>query len=68
MLAYDERMTLHAEGKWSSHPERPDRVRAVMARLAASGLTGWPAYSLLSPPPLQSYSTTIIAVSASAHL
>ena len=40
ILAYDERMTLHAEGKWSSHPERPDRVRAVMARLAASGLTG----------------------------
>ena len=40
MLAYDERMTLHAEGIRSSHPERPDRVRAVMARLAASGLTG----------------------------
>lgn len=40
ILAYDERMTLHAEGQWSSHPERPDRVRAVMARLTASGLTG----------------------------
>ena len=40
MLAYDQRMTLHAEGKLTPHPERPDRIRAVMARLAASGLTG----------------------------
>ncbi|KAL3136994.1 hypothetical protein ABBQ32_006589 [Trebouxia sp. C0010 RCD-2024] len=39
ILAYDKRMTLHAEGTLSSHPERPDRVRAVMARLSASGLT-----------------------------
>lgn len=39
ILAYDERMTLHTEGSFSSHPERPDRVRAVMARLQASGLT-----------------------------
>ena len=40
VLAYDERMTLHVEGQGSSHPERPDRVRAVMARLTASGITG----------------------------
>lgn len=39
VLAYDERMTLHTEGSLSSHPERPDRIRAVMARLHASGLT-----------------------------
>ena len=40
VLAYDERMTLHVEGQGSSHPERPDRIRAVMARLTASGITG----------------------------
>lgn len=40
MLAYDERMTLHVEGRCSTHPERPDRIKAVMARLTASGLTG----------------------------
>lgn len=39
VLAYDERMTLHTEGSSSSHPERPDRIRVVMARLHASGLT-----------------------------
>ncbi|KAL0054472.1 hypothetical protein WJX82_009324 [Trebouxia sp. C0006] len=39
VLAYDERMTLHVEGQGSSHPERPDRIRAVMARLRASGIT-----------------------------
>lgn len=39
VLAYDERMTLHSEGPFSSHPERPDRIRAVMARLHACGLT-----------------------------
>ncbi|KAL0033146.1 hypothetical protein WJX79_005419 [Trebouxia sp. C0005] len=39
VLAYDERMTLHVEGQGSSHPERPDRIRAVMARLTASGIT-----------------------------
>ena len=42
VLAYDERMTLHVEGQGSSHPERPDRIRAVMARLTASGLIGLP--------------------------
>ena len=40
VLAYDERMTLHMEDQGSSHPERPDRIRAVMARLTASGLAG----------------------------
>ena len=42
ILAYDERMSLHVEGRLSTHPERPDRIRAVMARLTASGLTGVP--------------------------
>lgn len=43
VLAYDDRMLLHEEAhvdKKSSHPERPDRIRAVMARLKASALSG----------------------------
>lgn len=40
VLAYDERMLLHEEGPASTHPERPDRVRAVMARLQAAQLAG----------------------------
>ena len=39
-LSYDERMELHEEGGNSTHPERPDRIRAVMARLHAAGLVG----------------------------
>lgn len=41
----DERMELHCEGEDGysiPHPERPDRVRAVMARLTASALAGAP--------------------------
>ncbi|KAK9818191.1 hypothetical protein WJX72_008532 [[Myrmecia] bisecta] len=38
LLAWDERMMLHEEGKHSPHPERPDRIRAVIARLLSSGL------------------------------
>ena len=48
VLAWDERMTLHAEGRHNPHPERPDRLRAVMARLLDSGLAGarpWLAHS-----------------------
>ncbi|KAK9862922.1 hypothetical protein WJX84_011523 [Apatococcus fuscideae] len=37
-LVYDERMEQHVEGRHQPHPERPDRIRAVMARLLASGL------------------------------
>ncbi len=39
-LLWDQRMEDHEEGRPNPHPERPDRVRAVMARLQASGLTG----------------------------
>ena len=39
-LLYDERMELHVEGGHTPHPERPDRIRAVVARLLASGLGG----------------------------
>ena len=42
VLAWDERMALHAEGRTNPHPERPDRLRAVMARLLNSGLAGEP--------------------------
>ena len=41
-LAFDERMTMHAEQSSAPHPERPDRIRAVIARLQASGLAGRP--------------------------
>lgn len=37
-ISYDERMTLHEEGGTSTHPERPDRIRAVLARLQAARL------------------------------
>ena len=40
VLVYDERMEQHVEGRHQPHPERPDRIRAVMARLLASGLAG----------------------------
>lgn len=40
VLAYDERMTLHEEGGGTGHPERPDRVRAIMARLEAAAVAG----------------------------
>ncbi len=50
VLAWDERMTLHAEGRHNPHPERPDRLRAVMARLLDSGLAGAEPSSRLLPP------------------
>ncbi|GAX82206.1 hypothetical protein CEUSTIGMA_g9634.t1 [Chlamydomonas eustigma] len=38
-LLYDERMELHLEEEaLSVHPERPDRVRAVVARVLGSGV------------------------------
>lgn len=39
-LLYDERMELHVEGAKSPHPERPDRIRAVVARILSTGLGG----------------------------
>jgi hypothetical protein len=33
-------MLLHEEGKAVPHPERPDRLRAIMARLVGNGLAG----------------------------
>ena len=40
VICWDERMELHEEAGPSMHPERPDRVRAVMARLRAAELAG----------------------------
>ena len=40
VISWDERMELHEESGSSMHPERPDRVRAVMARLQAAELAG----------------------------
>eukprot|EP00245_Coleochaete_scutata_P014866 TRINITY_DN6433_c0_g2_i1.p1 TRINITY_DN6433_c0_g2~~TRINITY_DN6433_c0_g2_i1.p1 ORF type:complete len:681 (+),score=171.23 TRINITY_DN6433_c0_g2_i1:191-2233(+) len=38
-VGYDDRMLLHCEMmKSSPHPERPDRLRAIMGGLAAAGL------------------------------
>ena len=39
-LVFDERMQLHAECRARPHPERPDRIKAVIARLMSSGLAG----------------------------
>lgn len=39
VLAYDDRMTLHQEEvPRSSHPERPNRIRAIMAKLSSPSL------------------------------
>ncbi|CAI9113629.1 OLC1v1014265C1 [Oldenlandia corymbosa var. corymbosa] len=40
IVGYDERMLLHAEVEMKSHPhpERPDRLRAIAASLAAAGI------------------------------
>eukprot|EP00798_Chlamydomonas_sp_ICE-L_P002356 gene2356-8664_t len=37
-LAFDERMTLHEEGRFAPHPERPDRIMAIITRLLANGV------------------------------
>lgn len=41
-LLFDERMELHDEARvrGAPHPERPDRIRAVVARLMSTGLNG----------------------------
>jgi hypothetical protein len=38
LLAFDEGLLRHAPPADSSHPERPERAAAVMARLVATGL------------------------------
>ncbi|XP_077245745.1 histone deacetylase 15-like isoform X2 [Tasmannia lanceolata] len=39
-VGFDERMLLHSEGEMKSHPhpERPDRLRAIIASLATAGI------------------------------
>ena len=39
-LIFDERMELHADSSVRPHPERPDRIRAVVARLMSTALSG----------------------------
>lgn len=40
-VVYDERMALHSKGDGVPHPERPDRLRAILSRMLNSGLAGW---------------------------
>eukprot|EP00878_Enallax_costatus_P001106 GHUV01001243.1.p1 GENE.GHUV01001243.1~~GHUV01001243.1.p1 ORF type:complete len:446 (+),score=139.99 GHUV01001243.1:316-1653(+) len=40
IIIWDDSMLLHEEGKAVPHPERPDRLRAIMARLMGNQLTG----------------------------
>lgn len=40
LIIWDDDMLLHEEGKAVPHPERPDRLRAIMARLVGNQLTG----------------------------
>jgi hypothetical protein len=40
LLAYDDSLLRHVPPLGSSHPERPDRTAAIMARLHATGLVG----------------------------
>eukprot|EP00850_Spirogloea_muscicola_P014193 SM000100S09420 [mRNA] locus=s100:256222:261671:- [translate_table: standard] len=37
-VGFDSRMLMHEEGHMSPHPERPDRLRAIIGGLAAAGL------------------------------
>lgn len=39
-IIWDDEMLLHEEGKAVPHPERPDRLRAIMSRLVGNGLAG----------------------------
>jgi hypothetical protein len=40
LIIWDDEMLLHEEGKAVPHPERPDRLRAIMARLVGNGPAG----------------------------
>eukprot|EP00882_Tetradesmus_deserticola_P016663 GHRQ01017804.1.p1 GENE.GHRQ01017804.1~~GHRQ01017804.1.p1 ORF type:complete len:313 (-),score=92.75 GHRQ01017804.1:197-1135(-) len=40
LIIWDDAMLLHEEGKAVPHPERPDRLRAIMARLVGDGVAG----------------------------
>jgi hypothetical protein len=40
LIIWDDEMLLHEEGKAVPHPERPDRLRAIMARLVGNGVAG----------------------------
>lgn len=40
LIIWDDDMLLHEEGKAVPHPERPDRLRAIMAQLMGNKLTG----------------------------
>eukprot|EP00775_Hariotina_reticulata_P008120 gene8120-8314_t len=40
VIVWDDEMLLHEEGKAVPHPERPDRLRAIMGHLTGHGLTG----------------------------
>jgi hypothetical protein len=65
LLIWDEHMLLHDEGKVEPHPERPDRLRAIMAQLTRSGLTGGRHCSGLAQcmqPPQPERTTTTAAV------
>ena len=48
-IVYDDRMMLHDKGDGRPHPERPDRLRAIMARLMKSGLAGRLLYPFFFP-------------------
>jgi hypothetical protein len=40
VIVWDDEMLLHEEGKPVPHPERPDRLKAIMGHLTGHGLTG----------------------------
>lgn len=61
-LAFDERMTMHAEQSSAPHPERPDRIRAVIARLQASSLAGE-----LATPACVSTCTVVVAQASKSY-
>ncbi|KAL2652443.1 hypothetical protein R1flu_020571 [Riccia fluitans] len=67
LLGVDERMLLHYETQMKSHPhpERPDRLRAIIAGLASEGL--YPGRCVLLPP-REATRTELRKVHSEAHV
>jgi hypothetical protein len=67
LIIWDDELLLHEEGKAVPHPERPDRLRAIMARLVGNGLAGAPSSSSLGMRKQLCRSTLWQLISAAHH-
>uniref|UniRef100_A0A383V5R9 Histone deacetylase domain-containing protein n=1 Tax=Tetradesmus obliquus TaxID=3088 RepID=A0A383V5R9_TETOB len=64
LIIWDDEMLLHEEGKAVPHPERPDRLRAIMARLVGNGVTD----SCTRVPARTATTTELLRVHTADHL